>query len=119
MQSSARVRLIGFVSLLLLALAAACGDDDSNPYEFVGSACRADTDCVLGAHCEKGGDFPDGTCTFACRDHIECPAGSACVGVHGGLCLIACGSDPYCRPGYRCRERNDEGDPGQSRVCLK
>lgn len=103
-----------------MLFACACGDDDDfNPYTFVGSACRSDVDCVRGARCEKGGDFPDGTCTFACRVHEDCPAGSACVDVRGGLCLIACGSDPYCRPGYRCRDRDDRGDPGESRVCIK
>ena len=97
-----------------------CDDDDHpNPYEFVGSACRDDRDCVLGAHCERGGDFPEGTCTNVCRDHRDCPPGSACANVKGGLCLIACGSDAYCRPGYRCRVRDDQGDPGESRVCLK
>ena len=97
-----------------------CNDDDHpNPYAFVGSACRDDRDCVLGAHCERGGDFPEGTCTIACRDHRECPLGGACVDVKGGLCLIACGSDAFCRPGYRCKARNDRGDPGESRVCIK
>ena len=108
------------IGALALALLIGCGDDDdNNPYRWVGSACRSDLDCVRGAHCERGGDFPDGTCAFTCSAHEDCPPGSACVDVHGGLCLIACGSDPFCRPGYRCRERDDKGDPGASRVCMK
>ena len=97
-----------------------CNDDDHpNPYAYVGSACRDDRDCGFGAHCERGGDFPDGTCATACGDHRQCPLGSACVDVKGGLCLVACGSDAFCRPGYRCKAKNDRGDPGESRICIK
>jgi hypothetical protein len=111
--------LIVWIVIAASMFAFACGDDDFNPYEFVGSACRSSVDCAPGAQCESGGDFPDGTCTFECRNHSECPHGSACVDVHGGICLVACGSDPFCRPGYRCRERKDRGAPGESRVCIK
>ena len=108
--------MLGCCALLALG----CDDDDHpNPYVFVGSACSDDRDCAQGARCERGGDFPDGTCTFACRDHRDCPYGSACAEVRGGLCLIACGSDAFCRPEYRCRVRDDHNDPGESRVCIK
>ena len=97
-----------------------CDDDDHpNPYEFVGNACRDDRDCVLGARCERGGEFPDGSCTIVCRDHRDCPFGSACVDVKGGLCLPSCGSDAFCRPEYHCKVKDDRGDPGESRVCIK
>src|SRR5262245_26017825 len=74
-------------------LCASCGDADYGPYAIVGGACRDAFDCAPGAQCERGGDFPEGTCTLPCRDHLDCPRGTACVDVHGGMCLIACGSD--------------------------
>ena len=106
-------------ALWMLIGAAACGDDDAGPYEFVGSSCRDDFDCAPGIDCETGGDFPDGTCTVSCRDHFDCPRGAACVDVHGGVCLVACGSDTFCRREYRCRLRHNEGENGESRVCIK
>jgi len=96
-----------------------CGDDDFySPYGFVGGACRNNLDCAPGARCERGGQFPDGTCALPCRDHLDCPSGTACVDVAGGICLVACISDLDCRVSYRCRERNDRADRGESLVCI-
>ena len=111
-----RKRLIAGCALLLLSNA--CGDDDHAPYEYVGHACRDDFDCAPGVDCETGGDFPDGTCTIPCRDHRDCPQGTACVDVHGGLCLVYCSSDLHCRNRYDCKARDDRDDSGESLVCI-
>ena len=93
---------------------------DFGPYEVDGGACRTDLDCAPGAHCERAGPFPDGTCTLQCRDHFDCPRGTACVDVHGGVCLIACGGDLHCRDRYHCKARDDRGgDRGESMVCIR
>lgn len=102
-----------------LACASACGDDDFGPYQTLGLSCRTALDCGPGVECERGGDFPDGTCTFSCRDHLDCAPGTACADVHGGLCLIACANDSYCRPGYKCKSKHDRDGNNESLVCIK
>ena len=80
-----------FAVAALMSASASCDDDDYSPYSIVGTACR---------------------------DHLDCPAGTACVDVEGGICLVACASDLDCRVSYRCRERNDRDDQGESLVCI-
>lgn len=113
-----RARLAN-VLWLVLVTAAACGDDDDGPYDFIGRSCRDDFDCAPGIECETGGDFPDGTCTLPCREHADCPRGAACVDVRDGVCLVACGSDAFCRRDYRCNLRDNRSESGESRVCIK
>ena len=109
--------------LLLTLIAAtavlACGDDDGDPYQVVGAACGSDLDCVPGAQCAKGGDFPDGTCTLPCVGHADCPPVSACVDRMGGVCLVSCSSEQYCREKYKCKDVRDRDGVGDSLVCIK
>jgi hypothetical protein len=103
----------------LLALALfGCGDDDYGPYNYLGGPCRNEFDCAPGVRCQGGGDFPDGTCALPCRDYRDCPQGTACADVHGGLCLVRCANELQCRPGYRCRDRNDRNSDTSSLVCM-
>jgi hypothetical protein len=114
-------RPLARIALMLLVAAATlgCGDDDYGPYNSIGSGCRTAADCQPGAECQRGGDFPDGTCTLPCRSHLECPRYSACVDTGGGLCLISCSNDSFCREKYKCKDKNDEDGSGKSLVCIK
>jgi hypothetical protein len=109
-----------YVTLCLSAVAfAGCGDDDYAPYAIVGGACRGNIDCAPGADCQRGGDFPDGTCTLPCNSHLDCISGSACIDTQGGICLVACADNSYCRPGYKCKTKDDRDRRGKSLVCIK
>jgi hypothetical protein len=107
------------IACLVFAGAAGCGDDDSPYATSIGLACRGGLDCAPGESCERGKEFGDGACTYACRDHFECPRGAACVNVSGGSCLAACTDDTWCRPGFHCKRRVDRVGPSESFVCVK
>ena len=117
------LRLPRLNALLALALAVfsgvSCGDDVYGPYNLVGSACRTALDCAPGAECRGGGDFPDGTCTLRCSSHVQCPRYSACVDTAGGLCLVSCSSDSFCREKYKCKDKQNQDGIGSSLVCIK
>ena len=85
----------------------------------VGGPCINNLDCSSGSFCAEGGDYPEGTCTLPCDDHGDCPSGTACVDRLNGVCLLECNRDSDCRGGYSCKERKDEGDNGDSLVCIK
>jgi hypothetical protein len=113
-----RIRLAVVLTIGMLALGS-CGDDDHGPYTIVGGACLDDYDCLPGVECERGGSFPDGTCTLPCRTHRDCPNGTSCVNAAGGVCLVSCASDLHCRPRYSCKARDNRGDRGVSLVCIR
>jgi hypothetical protein len=123
MESRAHLRSAAhwIATCLVLAATTACDDNDNvSPYETsVGLACRGDVDCAPGVSCEHGKEFGDGMCTYPCRDHFDCPGGSACVDVSGGSCLVACVDDSWCNPGFHCKKRGDRIKPGESFVCIK
>lgn len=99
---------------------AACGDDEFvGPYGLVGGPCGDAFDCAPGLDCERGGDFPQGTCTLPCRGHYDCPVGTACADVAGGVCLVACSTKFDCRVGYDCKAKRSRGGGGESLVCVK
>jgi hypothetical protein len=118
-----RLPFISLVFVLAALPLAACGDDDNfgvGPFSpLVGGPCTDDLDCVSGAFCLRGGDFPQGTCTVACRSHADCPLGAACIDEEHGVCLPECIAELDCRGGYDCKERDDRNDPGKSRVCIR
>lgn len=116
-------------AVLLLALCSGCGDDEGDfavglDGPLVGGPCYDELDCFSGGICPGGatlrdGDYPGGTCTVPCRGHEDCPPSTACIEDHGGICLLQCIDRLDCRGGYTCKERDDRGDPGKSRVCTK
>jgi hypothetical protein len=110
-----------FACATLLALTGvACGDDDDfATYEVVGLACGSNLDCAPGVDCEHGKEFGDGTCTLPCRDHFDCPQGASCVDPNGGVCLVSCLDDSWCRPGFHCKAKHNHSGPGDSYVCAK
>jgi hypothetical protein len=120
MRNLSLVGTVGGLVLAALLLIPACHDDDAYlPYDVVGSECGRDIDCAPGVQCEHGKEFGDGTCTFACRDHFDCPGGAACIDSNGGVCLVACYDDSYCRPGFHCKAKHNRAHGGDSLVCAK
>jgi hypothetical protein len=113
--------LLWLATVFAICSVAACGHDNYPGYDLsvVGGACRNDTECAPGARCQTGGDLPGGTCTLPCVTHFDCSSGSACIDKHGGICLLACQNDSWCRPGYHCKSVNDRGDGAESLVCIK
>jgi hypothetical protein len=111
--------VLAAIAVLVVAATLGCGDDDHGPYELIGSSCRTAADCHPGLDCRRGGDFPDGTCTLPCTSHLDCPRYSACVDTGGGLCLVSCADDSFCRDKYKCKDKNDEDGNGKSLVCIK
>jgi len=94
----------GALLLALGAVAAAGCARGAN--RLVGESCTVNGDCR--DLCATGGDFPGGFCTTACFDDRDCPGGTVCTDIDGGICLFECDSDDVCTellgdPAYDCR----------------
>jgi len=82
---------------------------DAGPGVPVGEECAEDADCGGdGGFClSEGEGFAGGYCSSVCVTDDECPSGSACIGVGGGmsLCFDVCdpaATDRECRAFYGC-----------------
>jgi hypothetical protein len=110
---------IGLTTAALLAaplwLWAACGSDADE----IGGPCRDDRDCAPESRCFQGGDFPEGQCSYTCRDSRECPRDTICVDKSGGYCAWLCREDRDCRPGYECKFEDERGASGELKVCRR
>lgn len=93
----------------------ACGNGVGNGGDLVGGSCDSSDDCV--ERCERGEDFPGGTCTVSCLDDGDCPGGTLCVDEEGGICLLRCDLTSECRLGYICDTQDRRGAPGEVLVC--
>lgn len=92
-----------------------CGDGVGKDGDLVGGACDSADDCV--ERCERGPDFPGGTCTVSCLDDTDCPGGTLCVDEEGGICLLRCDLTSDCRLGYICDSQDRRGAAGEVLVC--
>ncbi|HEV8323890.1 MAG TPA: hypothetical protein VG389_19895 [Myxococcota bacterium] len=110
---ASRVRAAATRAAALLALAAAtlaAGCSHGQPDRLVGESCATNDDCR--DMCATGADFPGGFCTTTCFDDGDCPGGTVCADVQGGICLFPCDGEAtdYCSDlidvDYRCRDRN-------------
>lgn len=102
----------------LLALGA-CGSEVGTDGVVVGGSCVVNNECHVDSRCLTGADFPDGYCAKSCASDADCPAGSRCADVLGGVCLQECASTDECRSddGYECVERPSRGAAGTATVC--
>ena len=104
---------------VLVITAASCGGDDEVSW-LLGARCDVSADCD--DRClAPSNDYPDGFCTLDCDRNADCPGGSDCVDLEGGVCLFTCGGNADCAflgPNWICREENLREDQNQrSRVC--
>lgn len=107
---------LGSLVLSGLFLATACNGGVGNDGDLVGGPCDHDRECV--EECLGGKDFPDGTCSVACKDDYDCPGGTVCIDKQGGVCLLTCEVDSDCRGGYSCRDEDRKGAGGKAGVCI-
>lgn len=111
------LRLASIVTIALLTLTFACGDDGvGNGGDVVGGACVDNGDCA--ERCQLGGDFPQGTCTVTCNTDNDCPGGTYCIDTEGGICLLGCDTPSDCRGGYNCEGKTNRTHGGDSLVCV-
>lgn len=82
---------------------------------LVGGSCLENSDCE--ELCLEGGRYPDGTCSTECNSDEDCPDGTWCIDLDGGVCLLACDQDDDCRSAYECNGRDRKGTPGKAQAC--
>ncbi len=97
------------------------------------AACQhSDVSREVGARCDKsaecdqrclapGGGYPGGFCTVVCDARGDCPSGTTCADLEGGVCLFECGGDPDCAflgTGWHCTTADLRGGGIKVRVCL-
>jgi hypothetical protein len=95
---------------LVAAVALAAGCVSSDVSREIGARCDDSDQCD--DRCLSGGQYPDGLCTVTCDDGDDCPGGSACADLEGGVCLYACDDDAACEflgDGWRCRVEVEHG----------
>lgn len=97
---------------------------------FIGDPCEVQGDCRAGLVClqaygDGDGAYPDGYCSAPCPKHTCVDDAeymySRCVQwehEQEPICMISCGAEGICRPGYFCNrlERSDGGE-GVRYVC--
>ncbi|MFU8803832.1 MAG: hypothetical protein ACNA8W_08505 [Bradymonadaceae bacterium] len=110
-----RILFLTFLLIAMVSLAvASCGGND---FDAVGAACALNSDCP-GGRCLTGGKYPNGTCSYSCDNHNDCPSHAACIDRDGGVCLPVCEHHRDCRGGYECDDQRNRGTSGRSYVCI-
>jgi hypothetical protein len=64
----------------------------------IGGACSVTDDCSDGVCCHDK-NCGNGTCTYVCKDNIDCPGSMRC---EHGYCFFECKADNDCGPGQKC-----------------
>lgn len=118
MRRTPHLALVFLSALLGLALLHACGGVGVEG-TIVGGPCTTSEDCSSGSRCLTSGDFPGGTCTQNCSEHLDCPEGARCISKESGICLLECELPADCRGGYTCKGKSNETGGGESLVCIK
>lgn len=108
-------KLVAAISVLFVLSLAACGNHAGRQ---VGAACVVDGDCDGGSMCLRGGDYPGGLCSMHCNNTNQCPSIAACIKKDGGVCLVLCQTDHDCPGGWKCKDKDLQGEPGKAGVCL-
>lgn len=108
------------IAALVVSLAgAACVSSDVS--RDLGARCDDSDQCS--DRCLTGTRFPDGLCSSTCDDGGDCPGGTECADLEGGVCLYGCAEDRDCEllgEGWRCGIETERGGaPDQEvRVCV-
>lgn len=86
---------------------------DPLPDGTVGSSCTGDGDCggnPMSCFTMNGDRvLPEGYCSQACVEAIDCGAGGVCA---GGYCYKTCSAEGDCRQGYECQSFGGGGMMG-------
>lgn len=118
---------------------ASAGLEASTPGKEAGSStARLGEPCTAATTCEKGGSgiakcrttWPDGYCLVegCSATAMDCPGdpgmgrrkvgAGKCVLAPTPTCLLMCGTENDCRPGYQCAEKADAMGHGNVKVCI-
>lgn len=82
-----------FAWVFVVGLAAGCPSAEVS--RALGAKCDEKAECD--ERCMPPSELsPGGFCTLSCLDGGDCPAGSVCADVEGGVCLFACEVDRNC-----------------------
>lgn len=87
---------------LAFVIVAACGVSSPVSREL-GARCDDKDECD--ERCLVGERYPGGLCSLSCIRDDDCPDGSACIEVEGGVCLPGCGIEEcdYLGEGWSCQ----------------
>lgn len=110
--------VIGVIGALGTLLLAGCGIDRSVSRQL-GARCDDKSECD--ERCLVGDDFPGGLCSLTCADSAECPDGSVCADLEGGVCLFACDEADACAflgESWVCSTVDRRGEEGQESACV-
>jgi hypothetical protein len=98
----------------------ACGGSAVGPTGHeVGAVCSKDSDCAK--RCTLLADFGNGMCTRPCASDPDCPKGTRCVAVEGGICALSCRTTSDCSgfgQTFVCESKSQPGG-GEVLVCRK
>ena len=103
---------------LILVLAVAACSSSSNVGRDVGARCDSSDECD--DRCLPPADFPGGFCTLSCEQDEQCPGGTYCVDVEGGVCLFDCNENVDCEflgADYQCRTEAPRTGGENVEVC--
>ena len=108
--------MVRFLFIAFALLAFSCSPTN----QTVGGACSDDRDCK--DRCLKS--WPGGFCTVDCRDDRDCPSDTVCSDRDGGVCLLLCDDNRWCRDtlddnDYKCDDvRNRDDRDIRDDVCV-
>lgn len=86
----------------------------------IGARCESHADCAERCLAGAGPLYPDGFCSMSCDQDDDCPGGSVCADIDGGVCLFACERAEQCAflgAGWACMRPSNE-DEQEVSVCL-
>jgi hypothetical protein len=112
---------LAIATLVVAAGLALSGCQSAEVSRAVGARCNAKAECD--ERCQPPSDeFPGGFCTLSCLDDGDCPDGTRCADVAGGICLFPCELDDECLflgEIWICDERPPlPGNDDEVSVCL-
>ncbi len=112
-----RVSPFACVSLAIAMLAACSASADVS--RELGALCEDRGECD--DRCLVGARYPGGFCSVSCDGESDCPGGSSCTGLEGGVCLFACSEAAECDflgTGWSCRPEPARGGSGGEQVMV-
>ena len=107
--------MLARLAVLVIAVAGCGGSDVSRT---LGARCDEQTECD--DRCLAGEPFPGGFCSVDCDVSGDCPGGTECVELEGGVCLFDCVEPADCAflgIGWTCAP-SPAAEGGEVMVCI-